>query len=84
MLFADVRGFTKVVREHDQEAVISALQRLFKPMHDIVYDAGGIIDKHLGDGLMAYLGFGADDSIGGACRGKRDGTSDRPDTGNVT
>jgi len=57
VLFADVRGFTKVVREHDPEAVISALQQLFKPMHDIVYDAGGIIDKHLGDGLMAVFGL---------------------------
>ena len=57
VLFADVRGFTKVVREHDPEAVINALQKLFKPMHDIVYDAGGIIDKHLGDGLMAVFGL---------------------------
>ena len=57
MLFADVRGFTKVVREHEPEAVINALQQLFKPMHDIVYDAGGIIDKHLGDGLMAVFGL---------------------------
>ena len=40
VLFADVRGFTKVVREHDPEAVIDALQKLFKPMHDVVYDAG--------------------------------------------
>jgi len=57
VLFADVRGFTQLVKEHDPEKVVIALQLLFKPMHEIVYNCGGIIDKHLGDGLMAIFGL---------------------------
>ena len=39
------------------EGVVGVLQQIFKPIHDIVYESGGIIDKHLGDGVMAIFGL---------------------------
>ena len=57
VLFADVRGFTKLSSCTGAREVISVLQRLFQPIHQIIYDSGGIVDKHLGDGLMAVFGL---------------------------
>ena len=57
VLFADVRGFTKLSSSTGAREVISVLQRLFQPIHQIIYDSGGIVDKHLGDGLMAVFGL---------------------------
>ena len=56
VLMADVRGFSKAV-ENTSEGTVGVLQQIFKPIHDIVYESGGIIDKHLGDGVMAIFGL---------------------------
>jgi class 3 adenylate cyclase len=37
---------------------MAILQQLFKAMHQVIYDTGGLVDKHLGDGLMAVFGLG--------------------------
>lgn len=58
ILFADVRGFTKLSGAQPPEVVMDILQKLFHAMHQVIYDAGGIVDKHLGDGLMAVFGLG--------------------------
>jgi len=57
ILFADIRGFTKLTRQVEPELVIGALDTIFKPVHEIVYETGGVVDKHLGDGLMAIFGL---------------------------
>lgn len=58
VLFVDVRGFTSFTNEVPAEDLIAILQQLFVPVHRIVYESGGMIDKHLGDGLMAVFGLG--------------------------
>ena len=58
VLFADVRGFTKVSANHPPEVIIDIIQRLIEPIHQVIYSHGGIVDKHLGDGLMAVFGLG--------------------------
>jgi len=58
VLFADVRGFTKVSANHPPEVIIEIIQRLIEPIHQVIYSHGGIVDKHLGDGLMAVFGLG--------------------------
>jgi class 3 adenylate cyclase/CheY-like chemotaxis protein len=63
VLFADVRGFTKLSSTTGAREVISVLQRLFQPIHQIIYDSGGIVDKHLGDGLMAVFGLSGGSSV---------------------
>ena len=59
VLFADVRGFTKISAKHPPEVIIDIIQRVIEPIHEVVYNHGGIVDKHLGDGLMAVFGFGS-------------------------
>ena len=41
----------------EPKAVLVVLQSLFATMHEIIYAHGGIVDKHLGDGLMAVFGL---------------------------
>ena len=58
VLFIDLRGFTKLSADTSATEVIRILQQVFKPLHDIIYDCGGMVDKHLGDGIMAVFGLG--------------------------
>ena len=62
VLFADVRGFTRAMESSEPKAVLAVLQSLFATMHEIVYSHGGIVDKHLGDGLMAVFGLSGEDA----------------------
>ena len=57
VLFVDIRGFTKLSADTSATEVIRVLQQVFKPLHDIIYDCGGMVDKHLGDGIMAVFGL---------------------------
>lgn len=70
VLFADVRGFTQISDTKPPETVIMILQQLFQAMHQVIYDNGGLVDKHLGDGLMAVFGLGgaaSNELVVGAC-----------------
>ena len=66
VMFIDVRGFTRLSANTTASEVIGLLRELFSPMHRVIYDAGGIVDKHLGDGLMAVFGLGGGESVGPA------------------
>ena len=57
VVFADVRGFTSLTHEVEPAELMQTLQSIFLPMHRLVYESGGIVDKHLGDGLMALFGL---------------------------
>jgi len=54
VLFADVRGFTKICEGLSAEAVIRFLNRLFTPLSDIILAERGTIDKFMGDAVMAF------------------------------
>ena len=62
----DVRGFTQLSASTPAGEVMSVLQSIFDPLHRIVYDAGGIIDKHTGDGLIALFGLSGGNAEGPA------------------
>ena len=66
VLFADVRGFTQAMEASEPKAVLSVLQSLFATMHEIVYAHEIIVDKHLGDGLMAVFGLSGEGSGAGS------------------
>jgi len=55
MLFADIRGFTRFAERHEPEAVVAilnqALSELIKPLRSY----GGILDKYIGDGFLAFF-----------------------------
>ena len=62
VICGDLRGFTKFSNEASPTIVISGLQAVIERVHDIVYQHGGIIDKHNGDGFVAIFGLGAADT----------------------
>src|SRR5689334_3622861 len=56
ILFADIRGFTRISEHAPPEKIVSLLNRYFSAMTDIIFAHGGTLDKYLGDGLMALFG----------------------------
>ncbi len=57
VLFADIRGFTSMSQTVSPERLVNFLNdSYFTPMGEIAYAHGGIVDKHLGDGIMIVFG----------------------------
>jgi adenylate cyclase len=56
ILFADIVGFTALSADKSPEAVFELLRDLLSHMAGAVFEAGGTLDKYIGDGLMATFG----------------------------
>ncbi len=56
VLFADIKGFTVFSDTHGPEEVLAFLKAFFAEMNLAVLEHNGIIDKLLGDGLLAFFG----------------------------
>ncbi len=56
ILFSDIRDFTPFSEANLPYDVVHILNRYFLAMGDAVLDHGGIIDKYIGDGMMALFG----------------------------
>ncbi len=56
VLFADIRGFTRLSEHASPEKVVQLLNRYFSAMSDIIFGNNGTLDKYIGDGLMALFG----------------------------
>lgn len=57
ILFADIRSFTAIAERMAVEDVISMLNQFFGAMVDIIFRNNGILDKFVGDQLMAVFGL---------------------------
>ncbi len=66
ILFADLRAFTELSERRLPYDVVFLLNRYFESMGRAVEEAGGRIDKFIGDGVMAL--FGLDSRPDEACR----------------
>jgi adenylate cyclase len=66
VLFADLRGFTRLSENRLPYDVVFLLNRYFASMGMAITGAGGRLDKFIGDGVMAL--FGVDDGAEAGCR----------------
>jgi len=56
ILFTDIRGFTSISEKMQPDDLVSSLNHYFSVMVDIIMHRGGIIDKYIGDAIMAFFG----------------------------
>jgi len=57
VMMIDIRGFSEFSKKHSPAETISILQSIYQPIHKLIYETGGSVDKHMGDGLMAIFGL---------------------------
>lgn len=56
ILFSDLRNFTTVSEKADPEQLVSELNEYFEVMVACVAKEGGVVDKYIGDSIMAVFG----------------------------
>jgi adenylate cyclase len=57
ILFADIRSFTAITERLEAEEVVSMLNQFFDIMVGIIFKNNGVLDKFIGDQLMAVFGL---------------------------
>jgi class 3 adenylate cyclase len=57
VLFTDIRSFTSISKGRSPEDLFQDLNRYLQIMADVIYRRNGIIDKYIGDSIMATLGI---------------------------
>ena len=55
VLFSDIVGFTSFTDKADPAEVQAVLEEYFSDMASIVFENKGIVDKYLGDGILAFF-----------------------------
>jgi adenylate cyclase len=56
ILFSDVRGFTTLTEQSDPVELLQQLNEYLEAMTEIIFRHDGIVDKFIGDGIMAHWG----------------------------
>ena len=56
VFFSDLRNFTELSENRQPEEVVDFLNRYFTAMVDCIQSTGGMVDKFIGDAIMAHWG----------------------------
>lgn len=56
ILFSDIRSFTTISEGLAPDDLVNSLNRYFTGQVDIIYNRKGIVDKYIGDAIMAFWG----------------------------
>lgn len=56
ILFSDIRSFTAISEVMPPNELVGSLNRYFSGQVDIIYNRQGVVDKYIGDAIMAFWG----------------------------
>ncbi|HRY56275.1 MAG TPA: adenylate/guanylate cyclase domain-containing protein, partial [Spirochaetia bacterium] len=56
ILFSDMKGFTSLSERMDPEEMDGLMSRVFGLFESIIREHGGIVEKYIGDALVAVFG----------------------------
>jgi len=61
ILFADIRGFTRMAENMEPQQLRDYLNRFLTAMTEVIHAYDGTVDKYIGDAVMAFWGAPVDD-----------------------